>query len=191
VGKTNILRRLKSEPFNEQQDTTHGIEIRELELEHPTEPDTTMTLNVWDFAGQQINHATHQFFLANRSLYLLAWNARHDWEQGKIAYCLETIKARAGSEVLILVVATHTAQRIARILKEDIQKEFPQVKGFYEVSNSTGAGFEELQEAIRKEGANLPLMEEKISRRWENAMQSMQALPEEKKHLTLTQFHQY
>jgi small GTP-binding protein len=191
VGKTNILRRLKGEPFNEKQNTTHGIEIRELELEHPTEPNTTMTLNVWDFAGQEINHATHQFFLANRSLYILAWNARHDWEQGKIAYWLETITARAGSEVPILVVATHTDQRIARIPTAELMRQFPQIRGFYSVSNSTGEGFEELTEAIRRESATLPLMGEKISTRWEKAMLVIRTLPDSEKHLSLMRFQSY
>jgi internalin A len=33
-------------------------------------------LNVWDFGGQEIMHATHQFFLTRRSLYLLVLSGR-------------------------------------------------------------------------------------------------------------------
>jgi len=29
------------------------------------------SVNIWDFGGQEIYHATHQFFLTHRSLYLL------------------------------------------------------------------------------------------------------------------------
>lgn len=33
-------------------------------------------LHVWDFGGQEIMHATHQFFLTERSLYLLVLSGR-------------------------------------------------------------------------------------------------------------------
>jgi len=35
-------------------------------------------LNTWDFGGQQIYHATHQFFLTRRSLYVLVDDTRSD-----------------------------------------------------------------------------------------------------------------
>ncbi|MEH1861396.1 MAG: leucine-rich repeat domain-containing protein [Nostoc sp.] len=75
VGKTSLLRALRGEDFDTQESTTHGIEIKSLELTHLTQADVTMQLNTWDFGGQEIYHATHQFFLTNRSLFLLAWNA--------------------------------------------------------------------------------------------------------------------
>jgi len=60
--------------------------------------------------GQQIYHATHQFFLTERSLYMVAWNARLGAEQGKLHYWLDTIKALAPkapvlSSLLILMNA--------------------------------------------------------------------------------------
>ena len=66
VGKTATLRSLRGEPFDPGLLTTHVIEIHPCELAHPTEAGVTMHLNGWDFGGQQIYHATHQFFLTNR-----------------------------------------------------------------------------------------------------------------------------
>ena len=70
-GKTQLLRRLRGEGFELQSESTHGIEVRELLLEHPSKPDVEMVLNCWDFGGQQIYHAIHQFFLTKNSLYIL------------------------------------------------------------------------------------------------------------------------
>ena len=95
VGKTQLLRRLMGEDFDNSIPTTHGIEVRKLELAHPEEKDVDMQLNAWDFGGQEIYHATHQFFLTNRSLFLLVWNAGHGFEQGKLYYWLDAIQARA------------------------------------------------------------------------------------------------
>ncbi|MEH2451367.1 leucine-rich repeat domain-containing protein, partial [Nostoc sp.] len=84
VGKTSLLRVLRGEAFDTQESTTHGIEIKWLDLSHPSKAGTNMHLKTWDFGGQEIYHATHQFFLTNRSLFLLAWNARLGFEQGKL-----------------------------------------------------------------------------------------------------------
>jgi GTPase SAR1 family protein len=94
VGKTSTLRALRGEPFDSHEDTTQGIEVGEPPMLHPDIPDVCMRLKTWDFAGQTIQHATHQFFLTNRALFLLVWSARNGWEQGKLYYWLETIQAR-------------------------------------------------------------------------------------------------
>nr|WP_263012802.1 hypothetical protein [Laspinema sp. D3b] len=72
VGKTSLLKALRGESFNPQEFTTNGIDIRTREFSHPTKPAVTMQLHVWDFGGQQIYHATHQFFLTKRSVFFLA-----------------------------------------------------------------------------------------------------------------------
>ncbi len=84
VGKTSLLEALLGNDFNPQQDKTHGLEVRGVDFSHPTARDVAMRLNAWDFGGQEIYHATHQFFLTNRSLFLLVWNARYGFEQGKL-----------------------------------------------------------------------------------------------------------
>lgn len=108
-----------------------------------------MTLNVWDFAGQEIEQATHQFFLTERSLFLLIWNARHGYEQGKLFHWLETIRTRAGDKVPIVIVATHSDMRRADLPLAEIQRQYPQVEGAYTVSNKSGAGFPSLLRAIK------------------------------------------
>ena len=75
---------------------TPGIDIREWPV-----PESSIKALLWDFGGQVIAHATHQFFLTNRSLYVLAWNARHGYEQGKLYYWLDTIKLRAPNSPII------------------------------------------------------------------------------------------
>jgi internalin A len=81
VGKSSLLRSLRGEIFDPNLDTTHGIEVNVFLLDHPEEADTTIRLNTWDFGGQQIYHATHQFFLTKRSLYLVLWNAHKEQDK--------------------------------------------------------------------------------------------------------------
>ena len=35
-------------------------------------------VNIWDFGGQEIYHATHQFFLTRRSVYILVCDDRKE-----------------------------------------------------------------------------------------------------------------
>lgn len=69
-GKTSLLRRLyqKNRPLPEENESTKGIEIHYHDFKMPD--GSNFRLNVWDFGGQEIYHATHQFFLTKRSLYV-------------------------------------------------------------------------------------------------------------------------
>ena len=181
VGKTCLLRALRGEPFDEHFETTHGIDITPLELGHPTETGVTMRLNCWDFGGQEIYHATHQFFLTNRSLFLLAWNARHGYEQGKLHYWLDAIEALA-PESPVLLVATHLDQRDADLPLAELRAKYPQIKGQCEISNKTGEGIDELRKALGETAADLPLMGETWPATWLDAAEAIRA--REEKHVT-------
>jgi len=77
-GKTSLFRRLfrKDLPLPSENETTKGISIHRHEF--LLKNGRTFRLNVWDFGGQEIYHATHQFFLTQRSLYLLLDDTRKD-----------------------------------------------------------------------------------------------------------------
>ncbi|MCP4656103.1 MAG: GTPase [bacterium] len=181
VGKTSLLRALLGEAFDPQESTTHGIEIRSLPLAHPTETGVGMKLTTWDFGGQEIYHATHQFFLTNRSLFVLAWNARLGYEQGKLYYWLDTIKALA-PESPVLLVATHIDQRDATLPLTELRRQYPQIVGHREVSNLDGTGLEEVRSAIAEAAADLPLMGELWPTTWLEAAEAVRAAAE--KHVT-------
>nr|WP_242053573.1 COR domain-containing protein [Nostoc sp. FACHB-888] len=180
VGKTSLLRALRGEEFDTQESTTHGIEIKSLELTHPTQA-VTMQLNTWDFGGQEIYHATHQFFLTNRSLFLLAWNARLGFEQGKLYYWLDTIKALA-PESPILLVATHIDERDADLPLTELRRKYPQIIEHCKISSKSSNGIEELRQRVAESAANLPLMGEIWPTTWLNAANAIRTQP--KKQIT-------
>jgi hypothetical protein len=88
VGKTSLVKRLLKDEFDLHEEKTEGIEIEEWQV---TADDQKIRLNVWDFGGQEIMHATHQFFLTKRSLYLLVLDARLGDEENRIEYWLKII----------------------------------------------------------------------------------------------------
>ena len=75
AGKSSIRDRLLFDSFDPHKPETPGIQIDRWPLSCDQE---TVIVRVWDFAGQEITHATHQFFLSERSIYLLVLDARAD-----------------------------------------------------------------------------------------------------------------
>jgi len=185
VGKTSLLRALSNQEFIEGLETTHGIEIKPLKLPHPVEAGVDMTLNCWDFGGQQIYHATHQFFLTDRSLFLLVWNARVGYEQSKLYYWLDTIKALAPDSP-VLLIATHIDQRDATLPYEDLKRKYPNIAGQWEVSCTEGGGIKELFDAIAHQAGTLPLMGQTWPAAWLDAAEAVTAKKPDN-HLTKAQ----
>ena len=155
TGKSSLLRALRHEEFIVGLPTTHGIEVGNLQLPHPYLAKTEITLNTWDFGGQHIYHATHQFFLTRRSLYLLVWDARA--EEGRLDFWLETIRVFA-PKAPVLLIATHADERAADLNYERYKTSFPQLAGHFGVSNKDGRGIDELIMAIARQAAELRLM---------------------------------
>jgi Leucine-rich repeat (LRR) protein len=96
-GKTCVSRALRGLPFKPQV-TTRGVDVTKWSFSHPDDlPDKEkrITLNIWDFEGQEINHQTHQFFLTKESLYLLVFKCREQFNLERAEYWLDTIRARA------------------------------------------------------------------------------------------------
>jgi len=140
VGKTSLLRRLRDELFNKKEPYTHGIGLDKhlnkgnLPLVHTT----GLQAQVWDFGGQEIFYATHQFFLSEDALYIFAWtneeNVRPHRERDAASlpndkfqpneYWLENIRHRGGPKCPILMVQTHYEAIESPCNEEDYWKNY-------------------------------------------------------------------
>ena len=152
VGKTSLVNRLTKNEFNEGEDKTQGIQISQWEVRAGADD---VRLNVWDFGGQEIMHATHQFFLTERSLYLLVLNGREGAEDQDAEYWLKLIGS-FGSESPILVVLNKIDQHPFDLNYRALQLRYPQVHGFVRTDCKTEAGIEKLRQRIQSEIDALP-----------------------------------
>jgi hypothetical protein len=59
---------------------------------------------VWDFGGQHVLHAMHEFFLTARSLYLLVLGERDDMAERDAAYWLQLIRSYAGPAPVVVAL---------------------------------------------------------------------------------------
>jgi len=176
VGKTSLANRLTGKPYDPDEGQTHGVHVDPLLIPHPTEPDVTMELRMWDFGGQLEYRATQRFYLTDRSLFVLVWNSRARWRDGKVTAWLDVIAARAPHSP-VLIVATHGDEPSAATLPSDLPERYPQIKGMFTIDSASGSGMDALQDALRQEAAGLPLMGRTWPAAWAKAGAEVLALP--------------
>lgn len=155
VGKTCLLNRLKNDEYDETI-STEGIASEPWEFEVGGKK---YKLNTWDFGGQEIYHATHQFFLTNRSLYIFVWDARQEEEYGRIDYWLYTIESFAyNSPIIIVVNKCDSRNNVKQLDLKSIKGKFPQIIDSFKVSCKMNIEIGHLRNVIKEETTKLPLM---------------------------------
>jgi internalin A len=168
AGKTTLLRRLykTDQPMPAEEESTKGIDIHRHTFTNPA--GRPFHLNVWDFGGQQIYHATHQFFLTKRSLYILVDDTRNSSQAVQddgFKYWLELIEALSeGSPVLIF--QNEKAGRSKSIDAAGIKGRFANVKDIYRGNLEHADAADMLAEAIRFHVQQLPHVGEAVPARW-------------------------
>lgn len=155
VGKTSLIRRLVANEYSASENKTEGIIINKWLIKvgdsrrgsKSTKQDLQIGLNLWDFGGQEIMHATHQFFLTRRSLYILVLDARLTQEENRLEYWIKIINSFGGDSP-ILVVGNKIDQHPLDIDRTGIRRKYPNVVNVIEVSAATGKGAKNLMSSI-------------------------------------------
>ncbi len=163
VGKTSVVRRLVENKFSRREDRTQGIRITHWPL--TIKRREIVSMHVWDFGGQEIMHATHQFFLTDRSVYLLVLDGRAGQQEVEADYWLRLISSFA-AESPVLVVLNKIRKDPFDLNRRALQEKFPQVQGFIETDcdnpkaksqlAAKGFGIDDLRKAIARVTDQLP-----------------------------------
>ena len=165
VGKTSLVNRLLDNQFNANERKTDGINIRDWQI---TANNEQVKLRVWDFGGQEIMHATHQFFLTERSLYLLVINTREDELANRIEYWLKLIES-LGNQAPVIIVGNKIDDHPLDLDSHGLQTKYPNIKGFIGTSCASGLGISELKQKITAIIANeMPHVFDPIPVKWLN-----------------------
>jgi internalin A len=148
AGKTSLIKRLKSEPFDRQETETHGITIRPLELECS---DGLVQAHVWDFGGQHVLHAMHEFFLTARSLYVLVLGEREDMAERDATYWLQLIRSYAGPAPVV-VALNKSSGRPREMDRRTLEEKYGPIMGWVATECSDpddeASGISDLRDAL-------------------------------------------
>ena len=168
AGKTSLLRRLyqTEKPLPDENETTKGIDIYRHEFK--LDNGRNFRLNVWDFGGQEIYHATHQFFLTKRSLYVLLDDTRKDYKtvhDAGFKYWLE-VADLLGDHSPVLIFQNEKGGRSKTIDESGIKAKFNNVKEIYRGNLEQPGAADGLRKAVEFYAQNLPHIGEELPAKW-------------------------
>lgn len=180
-GKTSLARKLlhPDNPLPAEKETTQGIDVHPHDLKLPDGSD--FRLNIWDFGGQEIYHATHQFFLTKRSLYILLDDTRKDEKtvnDPTFNYWLQVAGLYGGGSPL-LIVQNEKGDRSKQLDLKGMQGRFGFVKDARAANLLTCRGLEEVWAAIQYWLKQLPHIGEEQPKAWLDIRRELERLARE------------
>ena len=189
-GKTTLLEALKGnlQPCDESRKETIGVNVVTIEKPSPIDHEP-MYLSVWDFAGQHMEHATHQFFLTENAIYLIVWNARLGAESGKhdLWYWLELLKMRVRNPKFLLV-ATHVEHTPPDLNLSEIERSYNGCQGNFPVELANLKGMDSLRTRILELAADSPSLRAEWPPEWLSVRDEVRKIREKQVHMTPTAF---
>ena len=145
---------------------------------------------MWDFGGQQIYHATHQFFLTKNSLYLLVDDTRKDdktiHDEG-FKFWLEVVETLSEGSPL-LIFQNEKGDRSKTIDQPGIQGRFTNVQAVHRGNLERPGSVKSLQQAIECFVQQLPHIGERVPKKWVVIREELEQLAVEKPFISQKEY---
>jgi len=163
AGKTSLARKIQDAGYQLRGDeeSTQGIGV--LTWRFALEDGQPFRVNLWDFGGQEVYHATHQFFLTRRSLYLLVADTRK--EDTDFYYWLNVADLLSDHSPLI-VVKNEKQDRHREINERQLRAEFTNLTGTLATNLATGRGLAEVVDEVKHQVQHLPHVGTALPKTW-------------------------
>ena len=182
AGKTSLSKKIVNKQYvlKPGEPSTEGIEV--LQWIFPTAIrvpegarqrmlDRDFRVNIWDFGGQEIYHATHQFFLTRRSVYALVVDDRK--EDTDFNYWLQIVELLSDASPMI-IVQNEKQDRRRDISIAGLRSRFPNLKATYQTNLATNRGLDELIGGIQQELEHLPHIGVPMPRTWKLVRETLE-----------------
>lgn len=175
VGKTSLSQKILNSDYEllpESKDiSTEGISILPYGFKGNGGQD--FQVNLWDFGGQEIYHATHQFFLTKRSLYLLVTDSRK--EDTDLNYWLNVQQLLAGDSP-VFIIQNEKQNRVRELNKSEVRENFENVRAFFPTNLGDNRGLESIIKRIQSEVQCLPHIGNELPKSWAAIRKELEVL---------------
>jgi Leucine-rich repeat (LRR) protein/GTPase SAR1 family protein len=163
AGKTTLAKKLKNADYKIDPDEskTHGINIIRWEFEQSN--GKPFRVNIWDFGGQEILHATHQFFLTERSLYTLLVDERR--ENPNLYYWLNIVRLLSENSP-VFIIKNEKQDCECPFNEGQLRAEFDNLQNSVRTNLATNRGLDDIQKAIATHLSTLPDIHQPIPKTW-------------------------
>ncbi len=172
AGKTSLAQKIIDPSYEllANQATTEGIDI--VPWHFPHTPEQEFQVNIWDFGGQEIYHATHQFFLTKRSLYVLVADNRK--EHTDLYYWLNVVELLSDNSPL-LIVQNEKDDRSVEINIRELRGRFDNLKETLPTNLKTNRGLDDILRHLKHHLSSLPHVGDKIPKTWFRVREALEA----------------
>jgi small GTP-binding protein len=169
AGKTSLVKNITGDKFNAKEEQTHGINIRSTSI--TTAAKTVVKLHFWDFGGQEIMHATHQFFLSKRSVYILVLDGRKEEDP---EYWLQHIQSFGGDSPIFIILNKIDEHPAFDVNRRFLQTKYPMIVGFFRTSCASGLGISDFTGRLTEELGRVPLIQTRWPKAWFHVKQRLE-----------------
>ncbi|MCC5629271.1 leucine-rich repeat domain-containing protein [Nostoc sphaeroides CHAB 2801] len=171
AGKTTQAKKIENQNYQlREEDSTKGIEV--IQWRFPMENGREFRVNIWDFGGQEIYHATHQFFLTKRSLYVLVADTRK--QDTDFYYWLNVVELLSDNSPL-LIIKNEKQDRHREINELQLRGQFTNLKETLPTNLATNRGLEQVLEQIKHYVKNLPHIGSPLPKTWVRVREAMES----------------
>lgn len=184
TGKSSLARRLCGGNFEATDTISRGIHIQPWQFK---DHDKNIYVHLWDFAGQEILHATHHYFFSRRGLYLLVLDGS-DEEKNHCEYWLKHIESFCGEAPVLIIINKIDSVPYFDLNRTFLKRKYKNLKGFFRVSCKSSEGINDLMEGIKNELANMDILKTTWSPQWITVKNRLETLPEH--YITYKQYQE-
>ncbi len=186
AGKTTLAKKLKEPDYSLPTDekSTQGIDVIRWDFIQPN--GKPFRVNIWDFGGQDIYHATHQFFLTARSLYTLIVDNRR--ENPNFYYWLNVVRLYSNDSP-IFIIKNEKQDRNCELNERQLRSEFLQLKESLATNLATQRGLPEIQRFIQTNIANLPHIQKPIPKTWVKIRNILENFAQNQNYINVERYH--
>lgn len=171
AGKTTLAKKIKDSGYKlqEEEKSNEGIEV--IQWHFPMKDGQQFRVNIWDFGGQEIYHATHQFFLTKRSLYILVADTRK--EDTDFHYWLNVVELLSDNSPL-LIIKNEKQDRHRDINERQLRGQFTNLKETRPTNLANNRGFPEILNDIKHYISNLPHIGTPLPSTWVKVREALE-----------------
>jgi len=187
VGKTSLCYKLRDEKADlpPEMEPTRGIDVIRLKIHGKN--NKPFYINVWDFGGQDVYHFVHQFFLTQRSLYVLLTDTRR--QDDNFHYWIPNIQLFGGDSPIVIVNNhKHGITRQVDISDFGKNNKFNIQGNVCEVNLKSGDGFTVLRDDIYHYIQQLPLVGGLIPESWVKVREELDLKKQKEAHISYETF---
>ncbi len=161
-GKSSIIEKVLYNTFQKGREQTNGIKLEHLHIQHP-EDQRDLTFHIWDFGGQEIQHAVHKFFFTEGCLYVLVLDNRKEEEP---EYWLQQIESLGGKAPVLVVFNKQDENAAETVDRKYLKEKYPNIVGFYNTSCASGFGIDDFKKDLERYAIQLRTVEEQFPKNW-------------------------